>query len=162
MATLMIPSIISILVACLSFFLNALYTNRKYRKKKDEYLLNNFYNPICSLLTENSRLYSCFGPKTFSEYNMDRRMESGELWESIKTKALIPNLSFIRKILIQHQYFYLNTSAKSAYSDLHLHCLAFALYNDKPNAIYHKFKFNPEWVDIIEQDRKMYIERISK
>jgi len=40
--------------------------------------------------------------------------------------------------------------------------LAFALYNDEPNEVYWKYKFNPEWVNIIEEDRKTYIERGSK
>jgi len=84
----MITSIASILVACFSFFLNVLYTNKEHRKKNTTYLLTNFYNPICSLLAENRELYLHFGPKTFSDYDMNKRMESGVLWESVKKKQL--------------------------------------------------------------------------
>ena len=135
---------------------------KKYIKENNEYFLTSFYNPICSLLLENSKLYSNFGPETFSKYDMDKRAESGELWESIKEKAIIPNLNSIRELLMKYQYFYINSKILKTYSDLQLHCIAFTLYNDNPNEMYWKYKFNPEWGKLIENDRKEHIERSVK
>jgi hypothetical protein len=161
MLTLIITSLVSILVAWFSFFLGVINTKRGHYREKSEYIITNFFNPICSLLFENTKLYSNFGPKTFSDFDLDKRAEAGELWESIKEEAIIPNLNSIRKLLIQHQHFHSNRTIKTIYSNLQLHCLAFTLYNKNPNEMYHKYKFNKDWIETIEQDRKEYIRRIS-
>lgn len=161
MLVLIITSLVSIFIAWFSFFLGVWNTNKRYNKEKREYFIMNFYNPICSLLSENNLLYLKFGPKTFNNYNLNKRAEAGELWESIKKEAIIPNLISIRKILIQHQNFYMNTLIKNIYTDLQLHCLAFELYNNSPNEVYNEYKFNQEWINIIEQNRKEYIIRIA-
>jgi len=161
MLALIITNIVSIFVAWFSFFLGVLNTKKRYIMEKNESIITNFYNPICSLLLENSKLYSNFGPETFNNFNLDKRAEAGELWESIKVEALIKNLNSIRGLLIQHQYFHSNSTIKIVYSELQLHCLAFTLYNKKPNEMYKKFKFNKDWIEAIENDRKEYIRRIS-
>jgi hypothetical protein len=143
------------------FFLGVINTKRRYIREKNESIITNFYNPICSLLLENSKLYSNFGPETFNKFDLDKRAEAGELWESIKVEALIPNLTSIRGLLIQHQYFHSNSTIRMVYSDLQLHCLAFTLYNKNPNEMYWKYKFNKNWIDAIDQDKKEYIRRIS-
>jgi len=161
MQAFIITNLVSIFVAWFSFFLGVKNTKKRYAMEKNEFIITNFYNPICSLLLENSKLYLNFGPETFSNFNFDKRAEAGELWESIKREALIPNLNSIRGILIQHQYFHSNSTIKMVYSDLQLHCLAFTLYNEKPNEMYNKYKFKQDWIDAIEQDREEYIRRIS-
>ena len=87
---------ISVLSAIAVTYLSAwvTYKNDK-RNKKKEYinnLIEEFYGPLISILTENSTLYKEFGPPTIIGKSAEIASANGERWNSIKVDVVIPNL----------------------------------------------------------------------
>ena len=154
-----INHVVTIFSVFLAFWLGANYAEKIRKKEKNEAIVENFYNPLCSLLKENNQLYEDFSQKTFDNDNFNKRDEAGCLWESLKEKAIIPNLHSIRNLLLQYKNFYENTQMNQTYFDLQLHCLAFTIYNESPNELHKKYKFCKEWIEQIEKERNDYIRR---
>ncbi|MCD1656047.1 hypothetical protein K7J14_15210 [Treponema zuelzerae] len=152
---------ISVLSAIAVTYLSAWVTYRNdKRNRKREYinnLLQEFYGPLLSVLTENSTLYKEFGPPTIIGRSVEIAAANGDRWNSIKEDVIIPNLKFARSLL-QKYWIQIDIGKKQYLKDLMLHCTAFSEYDKAPNEMYSKYKYDTNWYSKLANE----IEEVKK
>ena len=143
---------ISVLSAIAVTYLSAWVTYRNdKRNRRREYinnLLQEFYGPLLSVLTENTTLYKEFGPPTITGKPVEIACANGERWNSIKADVIIPNLQFARSLL-QKYWIQIDIGKKQYLKDLMLHCTAFSEYDKAPNEMYSKYKYDTKWYTLL-------------
>lgn len=148
-----IAIVISVLSAIIVTYLSAWVKNRNdKRNKKREYinsLLEKFYGPLISILTENSTLYIEFGPSTITGKPIEIASANGDRWNSIKKDVIIPNLKISRSLL-QKYWIQIGIDKKAYLRELMLHCTAFCEYDSAPNEMYYKYKYKSEWLSLLK------------
>ena len=98
-------------------------------------LIEGFYGPVLSILTENEMLYQEFGPNKFRRRTAEVADAKGATWNSLKDKVVKPNLIIIRE-LIQKHWIQSEAENKGYLKELFFHCSAFCEYDESPNEMY--------------------------
>jgi hypothetical protein len=148
----LIVSILSgIAVAFFSAWITSKYQSKIKAMDSTKRLIEDFYSPVLSILTENEMLYKEFGPNKFIGRTAEVANAKGETWNSLKDKIVKPNLMLIRQ-LIQKHWIQSEAENKSYLKELFFHCSAFCEYDDSPNEMYSKYKYKPEWKTLIKNE----------
>lgn len=148
----LIVSIISgLAVAFFSAWITSKYQSKIKAMDSRKKLIEDFYGPLLSILTENEMLYKEFGPNKFIGRTAEVANAKGETWNSLKDKVVKPNLMQIRQ-LIQKHWLQSEAENKNYLKELFFHCSAFCEYDDSPNEMYSKYKYNPEWKTLIKNE----------
>tara|TARA_R110002012_G_scaffold292466_1_gene487661 strand:- start:328 stop:855 length:528 start_codon:yes stop_codon:yes gene_type:complete len=150
-----IALIVSILSGLAVAFFSAWITSKYQSKIKvmdsTTELIEKFYGPILSILTENEMLYKEFGPNKFMGRTAEVADAKGATWNSLKDKVIKPNLILIRQ-LIQKHWIQSEAENKTYLKELFFHCSAFCEYDESPNEMYSKYKYKPEWKTLIKNE----------
>lgn len=154
-----IISVIAIIISVLSglavAYFSAWIINRNDKttrhKENVKQLIELFYSPILSMLSENNTLYYEFGPPKFLGKSPETAASLGEGWNSIKKTVIKPNLQSIR-ILIQKYWIQVGAKDKIYIQELLLHCTAFCEYDMAPNEMYEKYKYKRTWKNDLEKE----------
>ena len=154
----LVVSIISgLAVAYFSAWVSMKYQRRTREFESRQELIEGFWGPLISILTENEMLYREFGPPSFLGKPVEIATAKGEAWNSIKENVVVPNLSSARS-LIQKYWLQSSASEKVYLQELFFHCTAFSEYNQAPNEMYSRYNYKVEWKAAIEKEA----ERIKK
>jgi hypothetical protein len=163
-----IISVIALVVSILSglavAFFSAWITSKYQRKIKamdsTAKLIEGFYSPVLSILTENEMLYQEFGPNKFRGRTAEVADAKGATWNSLKDKVVKPNLILIRE-LIQKHWIQSEAENKDYLKELFFHCSAFCEYDESPNEMYSKYKYKPEWKTLIKNESERFKREIK-
>jgi len=154
-----IISIIALVVSILSGIAVAYFSSwistkfQKETKAKDALskLVEEFYGPVLSILTENEMIYREFGPPKFIGHLPEVTDAMGASWKSLKNTVVKPNLKLIRQ-LIQKHWIQSKAEEKVFLKELLFHCSAFIEYDESPNEMYSKYKYKQQWKEQIKQE----------
>lgn len=101
-----------------------------------------------------------FGPPNFLGRTPEVADAKGTSWKSLKKNIIKPNLMMIRQT-IQKNWIKSDAENKQYLKELFYHCSAFCEYDDSPNEMYARYKYNTEWRVSIKKESEKLMENLK-
>ncbi len=157
---LVVSLISGLAIALFSAWVNAKYQKKSKNNEDTKKLIEDFYGPILSILNENETIYQEFGPPNFLGRTPEVADAKGTSWKSLKKNIIKPNLMMIRQT-IQKNWIKSDAENKQYLKELFYHCSAFCEYDDSPNEMYARYKYNTEWRVSIKKESEKLMENLK-
>lgn len=140
-ATLAVSNAVAIFIA--------LYQQRKSRKSSEDFArrsiiekrLEEFYDPLMTLLSENREVFSKFGPNRIAKLDGGDATVAAEVWKEMKLGFIIPNNEKISSIIQSKSHLLSEGDKFEEYLRLKLHIDSYSVFLKVGSEVHKSFKF---------------------
>lgn len=137
---------------------NKLEIKRKFYFDKMDFTqkkLNDFYNPILTLLKTNSDIFNSMGPNTYENMEGLELEEAGELWDNMVRCVILPNNKSIVKIIKEKSYLISTSDSLDIYLDYVKHAESFSLFKKHSYSSHKKFIYPVNIINHVSHERSL-------
>lgn len=140
-ATLAISNAVAIFIA--------LYQQRVSRKSSEDFArrftiekrLEEFYDPLMALLSENREVFSRFGPGRIAKLDGADATVAAEVWSEMKLGFIIPNNEMISSIIQSKSHLLSEGDSFEEYLRLKLHIDSYSVFLKVGSEVHENFRF---------------------
>lgn len=127
----------------------ALYQQRASRKSSEDFSrraaiekrLEEFYNPLIALLSENREVLSSFGPSKIARLDGVDAEVAAEVWREMKLKFIAPNNERISSIIQSKSHLISEEDNFQRYLRLKLHIDSYSVFLEVGSESHSSFQF---------------------
>lgn len=124
--------------------------------------LEQFYNPIIALLSENRVVFENLGPVSFPVDDGIRAEAAAEFWEKIRDQFVLPNNAKISDIIQSKSHLISKSDKLDQYMKLKLHIDAYFVFQDVVVERYAEFTFPSGIEGLAKIHRSRLIDELDK
>jgi len=135
------------------------------QKEKREFLyrqLEEFYDPIYSLLSINKSIFEKIGPS--SSMRLDNNFpdeETSEVWEELSKAVINPNNLKICEYVETRLYLVSDTDDIKPYLEFITHAQAYKVFKEKPYEAYRLFQFPKDFSEHVGNQRSQLRKKLD-
>jgi hypothetical protein len=127
----------------------ALYQQRASRKASEDFSrrstiekrLEEFYDPLMALLSENREVFSKFGPSRIAKLDGVDATVAAEVWNEMKLGVIVPNNERISSIIQSKSHLISEGDDFEEYLRLKLHIDSYSVFLKVGSEVHESFRF---------------------
>ncbi|KII18036.1 hypothetical protein [Phaeobacter sp. S60] len=127
----------------------ALYQQRVTRKSSEDFALRStiekrleeFYNPLLALLSENREVFSKFGPSRIAGLESGDAVVAAEVWKEMKLGVIVQNNEKISSIIQSKSHLLSEGDDFEQYLRLKLHIDSYSIFLKVGSEVHEQFRF---------------------
>lgn len=130
--------------------------------KFDRERLEKFYDPMYTLLTVNSGIFTSFGPHTFRIDNGALSNEAAELWKQMVQNIVLPNNARICEIIKTYSHLLAGQDNLDNYIDFLKHAESYSHFIKFPNERHSAHKYPVQFLEQVKINRMNVINILTE
>lgn len=147
----------------------ALYQQRASRRSSEDFArrstiekrLEEFYDPLMALLSENREVFSKFGPSRIAQLDSVDATVAAEVWNEMKLGFVIPNNDKISSIIQSKSHLLAEGDNFEEYLRLKLHIDSYSVFLKVGSEVHESFRFPTGIEDRVSRIRAEQIEKLK-
>lgn len=166
----LIGAIVTLAVSNAVAIFIALYQQRASRKASEDFTrrstiekrLEEFYDPLMALLSENREVFSKFGPSRVAKLDGVDATVAAEVWNEMKLGFIVPNNERISSIIQSKSHLISEGDDFGEYLRLKLHIDSYSVFLKVGSEVHESFRFPAEIENRVSKFRALEIGKIEE